>query len=92
MERYIRGSSLNDGYKRFLLGEVNVVRTFVVYNDLRQWYGAMKSNGVFFGRMFLHRNAAQRIHVRFSHLLYGYYKEKGRLQHTQNILRSTAKA
>lgn len=87
MERYIRGSSLNDGYKRFLLGEVNVVRTFVVYNDLEAMVRCNeKAMEYFSGGCSCIVTRRKEFTFGSPHLLYGYYKEKGRLQHTAEYL------
>ena len=86
-ERYIRGSALNDGYKRFLLGEVNVVRTFVVYNDLEAMVRCNeKAMEYFSGGCSCIVTRRKEFTFGSPHLLYGYYKEKGRLPHTAEYL------
>lgn len=87
------GSSLNDGYKRFLLGEVNVVRTFVVYNDLEAMVRCNeKAMEYFSGGCSCIVTRRKEFTFGSPHLLYGYYKEKGGCGTRRNILRSTAKA
>lgn len=87
MEQYVQGSKLNEGYKNFLLGEIQVVRTFTVYNDLEEMVRCNEKAAAYFsGGCSCIVTRRKEFTFGSPHLLYGYYREKGALRRTAEYL------
>ena len=87
MEQYVQSSRLNEGYKNFLLGEINVVRTFTAYNDLEEMV-RYNERAVehFSGGCSCIVTRRKEFTFGSPHLLYSYYREKGALRRTAEYL------
>ena len=87
MEQYVQASGLNEGYKNFLLGEINVVRTFAVFNDLEAMVRCNERALEYFsGGCSCIVTRRKEFTFGSPHLLYSYYREKGALRRTAEYL------
>lgn len=87
MEQYVRSSELNEGYKNFLLGEIQVVRTFTAYNDLEEMVRCNEKAAEYFsGGCSCIVTRRKEFTFGSPHLLYSYYRQKGALRSTAEYL------
>lgn len=87
MQAFVQASGLNEGYQNFLLGEINVVSTFVVFNDLEAMAALnRKAVSLFSGGCSCIVTRRKEFTFGSPHLLYLYYREKGALHRTADFL------
>lgn len=78
IEAYIADADIEEEYRRFLLGEINVMRSFVVYNDLEQMVAYnLKALEYFSGGCSCIVTRKKEFTFGSPHLLYSYYRDAG---------------
>lgn len=87
MEEYIRLSGMDERHRRWLMGEVNVVWTFVVFNDLPKMIQHNRKAAEYFaGGCSCIVTRRKEFTFGSPHLLYCYYREPGQLRRTADFL------
>jgi len=87
MEEYIHNSDLNVRYKNFILGEINVIWTFIVFNDMdKMIMHNKKALEYFSGGCSCIVTRKKEFTYGSPHFLYSYYREKGKLRHTLDTI------
>ncbi|MGI5892660.1 MAG: LuxR C-terminal-related transcriptional regulator, partial [Bacillota bacterium] len=87
LERYFEKSDLDSRYKDFILGEINIIWTFVVFNDLKKMiYHNKKAMKYFSGGCSCIVTRNKEMSFGSPHLLYTYYKEKGKFKETAQFI------
>ena len=87
MEEFIRLSGMDERRRRFLMGELNVVWTFVVFNDLPKMIQHNRQAAEYFsGGCSCIVTRKKEFTFGSPHLLYCYYREPGQLRRTADFL------
>lgn len=91
IEAYVHNAAIDEEYRRFLLGEIHVVWSFVVFNDLEQMIAHnTKAAEYFSGGCSCIVTRKKEFTFGSPHLLYCYYREEGGLRTAMECLTQNA--